>query len=211
MIKHLHFGLVCPKDIFPEVLWFDQMQLCKLCSHVLFRFRGKKLSPMSTLPNMLTHLFLIVLPWTLTRCVDCIIYSLASDIWVNLLGRPLLKTGNCLECFTLVNNLPQRRIMVFKMFGFDSLGIDSLRSLLMSFLLGIVLTHTWMLQTSKPPNRLCIYLIGSAWLLLMEAVMAYLVFHTWLLYFVLIFVKWIMTKSVMCCCSTIGHPGNFYK
>ena len=27
--KHLHFGLVCPKDIVPEVLCFVQMQLCK--------------------------------------------------------------------------------------------------------------------------------------------------------------------------------------
>ncbi|MEE6525370.1 hypothetical protein FKM82_025322 [Ascaphus truei] len=45
MAKHLHFGLVCPKDIVPEVLWFVQMQLCKPkpCCHVLFR--EKRLSP----------------------------------------------------------------------------------------------------------------------------------------------------------------------
>ena len=38
MTKHLHFGLVSPKDIVPEVLWSVQMQLCitKLCCHVLF-------------------------------------------------------------------------------------------------------------------------------------------------------------------------------
>ena len=29
MTKHLHFGLVCPMDIVPEVLWFIQMQLHK--------------------------------------------------------------------------------------------------------------------------------------------------------------------------------------
>ncbi|MEE6527760.1 hypothetical protein FKM82_029362 [Ascaphus truei] len=45
MTKHLHFGLVCPKDIVPEVLWFVQMQLCKHkpCCH--FLFREKRLSP----------------------------------------------------------------------------------------------------------------------------------------------------------------------
>lgn len=39
MGKHLHFGLVCPKDIVPGVLLFDQMQLSKpkLCCHNLFR------------------------------------------------------------------------------------------------------------------------------------------------------------------------------
>jgi len=26
--KHLHFALICPKDIVPEVLTFVQMQLC---------------------------------------------------------------------------------------------------------------------------------------------------------------------------------------
>ena len=36
--KHLHFGLFCPNNIVPGVLWFVQMQLCKLklCCHVLF-------------------------------------------------------------------------------------------------------------------------------------------------------------------------------
>ncbi len=29
MVKHLHFGLICSKDIVLEVLWFVQMQLCK--------------------------------------------------------------------------------------------------------------------------------------------------------------------------------------
>ena len=45
MTKQLHFGLVCPKDIVPEVLWLVQMQFCKSkqCCHVLFR--EKRLSP----------------------------------------------------------------------------------------------------------------------------------------------------------------------
>lgn len=44
-LKHLHFGLVSPKDIVPEVLSFVQMQLCKRkpCCHDLFR--EKRLSP----------------------------------------------------------------------------------------------------------------------------------------------------------------------
>ncbi|MEE6509716.1 hypothetical protein FKM82_027428 [Ascaphus truei] len=43
--KHLHFGLICRKDIVPEVLWFVQMQLCKPkpCCHVLLR--EKRLCP----------------------------------------------------------------------------------------------------------------------------------------------------------------------
>ncbi|MEE6520624.1 hypothetical protein FKM82_018546 [Ascaphus truei] len=45
MAKRLQFGLVCPKDIVPEVLCFVQMQLGKTkpCCHVLFR--EKRLSP----------------------------------------------------------------------------------------------------------------------------------------------------------------------
>lgn len=37
--KHLRFGLVCPMNIVPEVLWLVQTQLFKpkLCSHVLLR------------------------------------------------------------------------------------------------------------------------------------------------------------------------------
>jgi len=43
--KHLHFGLICPKDIVPKVLLLVRMQLCKpkLCCYVLFR--EKMLSP----------------------------------------------------------------------------------------------------------------------------------------------------------------------
>jgi len=38
MTKHLHNARVCTKEIVQEVLWFVQMQLCKLklCCHVLF-------------------------------------------------------------------------------------------------------------------------------------------------------------------------------
>ncbi len=39
MTKHLHLGLICSKEIVLEVLWFVQMQVCKLklCCHVFFR------------------------------------------------------------------------------------------------------------------------------------------------------------------------------
>lgn len=38
MARRLHFGLIYPKDIVPEHLWFAEMQLCKpkLRCHVLF-------------------------------------------------------------------------------------------------------------------------------------------------------------------------------
>ena len=41
-VKHLHFGLVCPKEIVPEVLWFVQVQLYnpKSCCYVVFREMG---------------------------------------------------------------------------------------------------------------------------------------------------------------------------
>jgi len=53
MTKHLHFGLVCPKDIVPEVLCFVQMQLYK--SKLCWR-----LSP-PTQPNKLYLLSLILI------------------------------------------------------------------------------------------------------------------------------------------------------
>ena len=64
------------------------------------------------------------------------------------------KKGTCLECFPLANNLSQRRMVDSKLFGNDLIWMAataaSLRLLQMSFLLGIVLTHSsWRLQTSK--------------------------------------------------------------
>ncbi|MEE6509708.1 hypothetical protein FKM82_027409 [Ascaphus truei] len=62
MAKHLHFGLVCPKDIVQEVLWFVQMQLCKPkpCCHVLFREKRLSQDKPSNKPYLFS-LFLIVL------------------------------------------------------------------------------------------------------------------------------------------------------
>jgi len=93
---HLHFGLICPKDILLKVFRFVQMQLCKpkLCCHVLF---GEKR------PSYVFNLFLILLSSTLRfsmmieacRVRDVIpgfsAISLSitqSDLVVNLLGRP---------------------------------------------------------------------------------------------------------------------------
>jgi len=66
MVKHLHFGLICPKDIVLEVLVFVEMQLCKPkpCSHVFLARRGFLLETLTNIPY-LCHLFLIVLSWTL--------------------------------------------------------------------------------------------------------------------------------------------------
>ena len=57
---HLHFGLICPKDILLKVFRFVQMQLCKpkLCCHVLFG--EKRLSP-AALPNKPYSLSLFVI------------------------------------------------------------------------------------------------------------------------------------------------------
>ena len=112
-LEHLHCGLMCPKDIVPEVLRFVQMQLYqpKLCRHVLFR--EKRLSA-ATLPNKPYLFSLIVLSWTLTFNMlteACRVWDVAhllfavslsitqSDFGVNLLGRPLMGR------LTAVNNL----------------------------------------------------------------------------------------------------------
>jgi len=81
--KNLHFGLFCPKDIVPEVLWFVQMQLSKPKMFFLER-RGFLLQPFQT-----SH------TWGLSslRCSPlwCFTVSLSiAQSSVNLLEHPLL-------------------------------------------------------------------------------------------------------------------------
>ncbi len=106
MVKHLHFGLICSKDIVLEVLWFVQMQLCKPkpCCHAFLDRRGFFLA---SLPNMsyLSHIFLTVLLWILSfnmlteacgACGEVLVLSAIylsvtqSDLGVILLRCPLL-------------------------------------------------------------------------------------------------------------------------
>ena len=43
--KQLQFGLICPRDIVPEFLWFVQMQFCEPQSWFHLLFRQKMIPP----------------------------------------------------------------------------------------------------------------------------------------------------------------------
>jgi len=121
IVKHLHFGLVCPKDFVPDVLRFVQMQLCK----------PKPWQPSpgnSSKHAILVSSFSNCMPWTLTIYMlteACRVWGVATgcfaislsiarfDLGVNLLeclSSPG-KIGNSVEWFPLANNLSHCRIM----------------------------------------------------------------------------------------------------
>ncbi len=191
MAKHLHFGLICSKVIVLENVWFVQMQLCKpkpCCHACLDCFFWQAFQTCHTCPifSNFTVMNLIISHvnwglWSLrwSSWVVChfsehyMVWSWGECAGMSTPGR----IGVCFECLPLVNNQPHCRMLDLKLFGNGCITlprlmaatIASLRSLLMSYLLGIVLTHTWRLQTSK-------------------------LFH-----FGFIFVKWTMTRCHMSC------------
>lgn len=99
-----HFVLVSPKDIVPAVLWFVQMQLCNLsCTAMSFLERRGYNPATLSISHACTIFFILVLSWTLTSNMP----TEACRVWDVAPGM----TGNCLECFSSVNNLSHFQIL----------------------------------------------------------------------------------------------------
>lgn len=112
----LCFNLVWPSGIFPEVLWFGQVQFCK--PHLCFRVLLMRNFLLPVLPHSLysSSLFLIVLSWTLTFNMlsePCRVWDVALSFfylehymvwpWVASPGMSTPgKIGSWLEWFSLV-------------------------------------------------------------------------------------------------------------
>lgn len=80
MPKHLDLGLLCPKNIVPEVWWFVQMQVCNLnpCCRVLFR--KKRLSPGAFLLCKETFSFASHRVYKLTSTTVCLWRTFSTNI-----------------------------------------------------------------------------------------------------------------------------------
>ncbi len=154
------------------------MQLCKpkLCCHA-FLDRRSFFSDKPSKHTILVHIFLIVLSWIWSFNKLVSLLSLQFRFWVvchfserytvwswgefDGMSTPE-RIHVCFECLPLVNKLPHCRMMDFTLFenGLVTLPklmaatIASLKSLLVSYLFGIVLAHTWRLQTRKLPKHL---------------------------------------------------------
>ncbi len=105
MAKHLHFGLICSKDIVLEILWFVQMQLCKpkLCCHAFLekRLSSGKPSKHAILVPYFSNCTILSFNMLTEACKVCgVVLGLSailgivsvtwSDLGVNLLGCPFL-------------------------------------------------------------------------------------------------------------------------
>lgn len=125
LAKHLYFGLVCLKDIVPEVLWCSKLQLCKpkLCCHISER---QLYQTTHNCPVFFWLCFLSMSPKTCLRCsswVFCCFFEHCTTwpmFWI-LLGR--LKTvmkvlvNKILFFWTIcrtMNHITLSRFMQFK-------------------------------------------------------------------------------------------------
>lgn len=186
MIKPLNFGPIHLKNFVPDVLWFVHMQHCylKLCCGVFIRY-SCLLATVSKSHDWLVVLLSLILTINMSTDVwSCLFFLLFISVslsftWcelgVNLLGYwQLTMINNSHESFLLVNNLSHCRMMNSKVFGNGLITLSrwmgSNKGFSKTFSFIILLTHTWILQTSKLPKRVyrsvhtCWWFIKCIWL-----------------------------------------------
>ena len=121
MDKYIQFVPVCPNNVYPEVLWLVQMELCKpkQCCHILLKAKAFLQQLLQT-SQICSVFFIIVLSWTLIFIMlteACRVEDIALEIsslslsiaWSNL-GLNLLNVlsweGEILSKFSVHSFLP---------------------------------------------------------------------------------------------------------